>query len=135
MEQNNETIGDRIRGLRTSKKLSTNAVADITGISTGNLNEIENGKVEPGAKNLIKLSRFYGVTTDWILTGEVNGPDNVSESKAVYTCEVKMVLPDPSNELVEDLNFIRDVLEHGDPKPKAWLEGQIKWTVWKLKNW
>jgi transcriptional regulator with XRE-family HTH domain len=133
--QDTETIGSRLVKLRETRKLSQSKVARLTGIQKSNLSQIENDIVKPGADNSKKLADFFGVTTDYILRGKKTPVENASETKVTYTCEIKFLLPDPSNELVEDLNLIRDVLEHGDPQHKGWLEGELKWIAWKLKNW
>ena len=135
MIQDNETLGTRLKNLRAAKKLSQDAVAEYVGIGKGYLSDLENDNVRPGSDNLSKLADFYEVTTDYLLNGKNINTEKVSEPIPVFTCVVKFELPDPSNELVEDLNLIRDVLEHGAPKPKDWLEGQLKWTAWKLRNW
>jgi transcriptional regulator with XRE-family HTH domain len=135
LDQSTETLGTRLRKLRTAKKLSQQAVAKLAAVGKGYLSELENDNVAPGSPNLSKLADFYGVTTDYLLSGKKISTENVSEPKPVFTCIVKFELPDPSNQLVEDLNLIRDVLESNDPQPKGWLEGQIKWNAWKLRNW
>lgn len=45
-------------------------IQKATGISSGNLSDIENDKSMPSAAALISLSRELEVSIDWILTGE-----------------------------------------------------------------
>lgn len=65
-----ETIGERIRKLRKEKGITQTMVKEKTGISSGNMSEIENGRSLPSACALIELSRLFECTTDYILFGE-----------------------------------------------------------------
>ncbi len=65
-----DTIGKRIRYARKINKLSLTDVKNITGISTGNLSELENDKFAPSSNSLIAFRQMFGVSIDWILTGD-----------------------------------------------------------------
>ena len=62
-------IGKRIKQLRASKKLSQQQLADEIGSSSGYISEIESGKTIPGGTRLLSLKRFFGISIDWLLTG------------------------------------------------------------------
>lgn len=64
------SIGQRIKELRVSKKLSQKELAEKLGVSRGNVGDWESEKSKPGADALLALSRFFGVTADWLLSGE-----------------------------------------------------------------
>ncbi len=95
-------IGLRIKSLRVERGLfQKNLVKmlDIETFSRSNLSRLENGGLAPAAEVLIKLSRIFQVTTDWILTGE--GAADYAQDE--YSRDIK--------ELLEDFN--RDVkLKH-----------------------
>ncbi len=57
----------RIKELRLEKKLTQHALAKQLGINQASLSKIERGTVTPDALLLIDLSRFFHVTTDYIL--------------------------------------------------------------------
>lgn len=65
-----DTIGKRIRYARKINKLSLTDVKDKTGLSTGNLSELENDKFAPSSNALIAFRQLFNVSIDWILTGE-----------------------------------------------------------------
>ena len=65
-----DTIGKRIRYARKIRNLSLTEVKEKTGISTGNLSELENDKFAPSANSLIAFKQLLNVSIDWILTGE-----------------------------------------------------------------
>lgn len=65
-----DTIGKRIRHARKASNLTLIDIKNITGISTGNLSELENDKFLPSANALIHFKNIFNVSIDWILTGE-----------------------------------------------------------------
>lgn len=71
-----DSIGARIRKARKDKNLTLSDVREATGLSTGNLSELENNKFMPSAGALISLKNLFEVSVDWLLTGE----DPYSES-------------------------------------------------------
>lgn len=57
----------RIKELRLEKKMTQQALAKQLGINQASLSKIECGTCTPDALLLIDLSRFFHVTTDYIL--------------------------------------------------------------------
>ena len=64
-------MSERINNLRVSQGLTFEKMQKATGITQSKLIEIENGVVSD-ISDLIILSEFFGVTTDYILKGEIN---------------------------------------------------------------
>lgn len=60
-----------LRRLRKAEHLPPDKVADAVGITAERLRAIEDGNAVPDARELLRLSAFYGVSADWILKGEV----------------------------------------------------------------
>lgn len=56
-----------LKDLRLERKLSQPQLADIIGVSKGMISFWENRICEPTASNIIKLAKFFGVTTDYLL--------------------------------------------------------------------
>ena len=63
------TSGDRITRLRQAQNLARKNLASALGISLKRLENLENN-VMPDGDELLALSVFFGVTTDFILKGE-----------------------------------------------------------------
>ncbi len=63
------TIGTRIKERRKNLGFTQLNIKELTGISSGNMSDIENGKCLPTASALIKLSKTLNCSIDWILTG------------------------------------------------------------------
>ncbi len=64
-------LGRRIGALRRERGLSQAELARQLGISTSAMGMYEQGRREPSAATLVALSRTLGVTTDFLLTGEL----------------------------------------------------------------
>ena len=63
-------IGYRIKSKRKELNLTGAKIKELTGISTGNLSDIENGKVLPSATSLILLAQVFDCSIDYILLGK-----------------------------------------------------------------
>ncbi len=60
-------IGEKLRNLRTYKKLSLRQVSERLGISVSSLSAYELNEKNPSYKNLLKLARLYGVSCDYLM--------------------------------------------------------------------
>ena len=63
----NDKVGERVKQLRQEKSLSQQSVADVLGIDRSNYSKYELGKLEINNEMLIKLAKFFGVSTDYLL--------------------------------------------------------------------
>ena len=54
-------FGQRLRELRTAKKLTQETVAELIDIKPENYSRIENGLLFPKPENIVKLSKVLGV--------------------------------------------------------------------------
>lgn len=115
-----DTIGKRIRYVRKINKLSLTDVKDKTGMSTGNLSELENDKFAPSSNSLIEFRKLFGVSIDWLLTGEppvtFAKNDNINESSGLYLSEEEKELIKSYRKLDKDKRrdiqgFIHVVIE------------------------
>jgi transcriptional regulator with XRE-family HTH domain len=58
---------DRLKELRSEKNISQQCLAKQIGVSQKAIDFWEKGINEPKATNIIKLSEFFNVTTDYLL--------------------------------------------------------------------
>ena len=65
-------LGQRIAALRRQQGLSQAELAACLGISASAMGMYEQGRREPSADTLVRLARQLQVTTDFLLTGEMN---------------------------------------------------------------
>lgn len=63
-------LKDRMKEMRKKKKWSQVDLSNRSGISTGMIGGIENGTRNPSQKTLSKLAETFGVSVEWLLTGE-----------------------------------------------------------------
>jgi len=62
--------GERIKGLRKQKELTQKEVAAQLGVHASQLNKYEMGLHAPPPDKLVFLAEFFGVTVDYLLTGD-----------------------------------------------------------------
>lgn len=60
---------DRIRELRKKKGISQTQLGQEIGVSSKSISMIENGQNKPTVQQIEALSKFFGVTTDYLLFG------------------------------------------------------------------
>ena len=65
-------FGEILRELRTDKKLTQPQLAEAIGVSKSMISMWETGINEPTASNIIKLAKFFDVTTDYLLGLSLN---------------------------------------------------------------
>jgi lexA repressor len=82
----NELIGERIKLLRTAKKLSGEQLAKQLNITKSAISQWEKGKSLPNRANLIKLAEILGVDDEYLVsgTGRFTGIDQIIDETAIY---------------------------------------------------
>lgn len=71
-----ETMGERIRTLRESRRLSQDQLGGIVGVSGASISQWENGAtkyIRP--ENFLKLCAYFGVDPYWLVFGKDEQPD------------------------------------------------------------
>lgn len=65
-------LGEKLRKLRIARQLSQEQLADKLQVSRQTISKWELGESIPDTENLILLSKFYGVSIDYLLLNELN---------------------------------------------------------------
>lgn len=79
-----DTLSARARFLRESAGISQREADRLAHLTRGASGAIERGEVEkPHAETLLGLSRLYGVTIEWMLTGDGSAPPHRDVAIAV----------------------------------------------------
>jgi transcriptional regulator with XRE-family HTH domain len=68
-----DQVGDRLKRLRTRRRLTLNAVSARTGISKSTLSRLENGDRRPSLELLLALSHTYRVPLDDLVAAPAEG--------------------------------------------------------------
>ena len=63
-------MNNRLKDLRTQRKVSQNALAEALLVSRQTINSIENGKFDPSLTLAMKLTRYFEVSLDEIFVYE-----------------------------------------------------------------
>lgn len=106
-------IYDRIESLIKDRKMTKKQFCLDLSISTGNLGDWKRGKSTPSTNKLIEIAAYFGVSLDWLLTGqEVRQPSMVMEHRASYGRSIGEILKEygyPLNH--SEAAFIQEYLE------------------------
>ena len=110
-------INERLKELRNSKKLSMQELTDKVSMNFSTYQNYESGKRIPTVDALMKLSDFYGVTTDYLLGREPQKETSLREfAKAADLKELEEILVKEYLELTDKqrekvLDFLRRCIE------------------------
>lgn len=100
------SIGMRIKQRRKDLGLTQIQIKQETGISSGNMSEIENGSKLPSTPALISLSKALNCSIDWMLKGESENNENLflsDERETSLITGFRELLDEDKDELIEIL--------------------------------
>jgi transcriptional regulator with XRE-family HTH domain len=85
-----ETLGVRIRHLRENYSLSQKQMAEALSLSNVQLSRYELGSRTPDPDTIVKIAKFFNVSTDFLLgmtpsINEPTSPYNTSEAYTLYS--------------------------------------------------
>lgn len=103
-------IGERIKKRRIELGLTQTDIKEATGISSGNMSDVERGNRFPSIPTLIQLCSVLNCTSDYILTGlspiSEKITDNNIPTSVSYLIELFSSLSDDD---VDDLTALAEV--------------------------
>jgi transcriptional regulator with XRE-family HTH domain len=74
-----QTMGARLRAARTLRGLTQEALASAIKTSTFSVSKYERGELtNPQTDTLCGIARVLGVSLDWLVLGEGNGPSKAA---------------------------------------------------------
>ena len=76
-------LGARIAALRHGQNWNQQELARRLGVSPSAVGMYEQGRREPDCKTLVTLARLFGVSTDYLLTGQAKQTD-LPQLRAAY---------------------------------------------------
>ena len=79
MNINQKEIGQRIRSLRKENRLSQEELANKLNINTDHLGRLETGNRGMSIDLLAEISKYFTVSTDYILFGQKQNTDEIKE--------------------------------------------------------
>lgn len=115
-----DSLGKRVKSLRENMKLTQQDLGDIVDLHGSNVGRIENGKVFPASDVLLKMAIYFGVSCDWLLTGEDRQTkicDNADETNLIHL--YRQLSPRDKNEIQELIEFKIYKAENEKDKEKS----------------
>lgn len=109
-------LGERLRALRESVKLSQAKMAELVGVKQSSINRYESGESSPTLEVLLKYADYFDVSMDYIF-GRTENPQG-----KLYNYEPKIVRSDP-----EMLRFVEMCFD-----PKSPMNEKLKQTLIKM---
>jgi len=129
-ELNLEKIGGRIKYLRIKRDMTQAQLSEIIGLSKGNISSLEKNHYEPSAKSIIKLSKLFEVTTDWILLGNDKKTNIDLKTNSDDTIQINFKIQDEGNAAIKALLEIENINQHTFLRTVA----DLKFIAVKLKE-
>lgn len=99
-------IAQRLKQLRNEKGVNQDQVAKILDITRAAYGKIETGVNEVTVRHLLKLSDFYDVSLDWLLTGKEAKEETRRFGK--HSTDVKKML----NDMADSKTYLHGMLSH-----------------------
>ncbi len=124
---------DTFAKLLKEKKLKPIDVSKATGISPATLSDWKTGKSKPKQDKLIKIADYFGVTVDYLMTGQDNSPTEPQLTKK------------DERDIAKDMENIIQKLRNNESGPASYdgepisegdidlLAGQIELMIRRLK--
>ena len=78
-------IGQRIKEVRTGKKLTQEYLAEKTGVNVSHISNIETNKVKVSLTLLVGICNALDVTMDYLLANEYHTPTSATEKELFNT--------------------------------------------------
>lgn len=119
------TIGSRLKDARKRCNLTLKDVKEMTGISTGNLSELENDVKQPSSQTLVLLKQVYGISIDWVLTGEISSHNEKLLDDEYVNIIRELVKENQQEELKILLEFLNFRYEKSRIKCKSTYSTQL----------
>ena len=126
-------MNDTFAKLLKEKKLKPIDVSKATGISPATLSDWKTGKSKPKQDKLIKIADYFGVTVDYLMTGQDNSPTEPQLTKK------------DERDIAKDMENIIQKLRNNESGPASYdgepisegdidlLAGQIELMIRRLK--
>lgn len=73
---NYELIGDNIRDLRLERKYTQECLANMVGVNTSHISNIENHRTNISLPTLVRVCNALNTTVDYIIRHEYSTPDS-----------------------------------------------------------
>lgn len=127
-------LKDKLKHLRKEHKMNQADLAEALGVHQTYVSAIERGKQKPGRDTLIKLSKIFDVTIDYLTGTDTNDKPKYSESEKHFVSEYTKLFPSELSMKVSEVveNYKADTDEAVLTKEEA--EEAIKYIKYLLSQ-
>ncbi len=80
-------IGQRIKEIRTGRKLTQESLASLTGVNVSHISNIETNKVKISLTLLVGICNALDITIDYLLENEYHSPASVVEINVIKSMQ------------------------------------------------
>lgn len=87
-------LNQKIRELRLLRSISQVELANILGVTKQSVSNWENDNIQPSIEMLIKLSDYFGVSTDYLLGLEKDEKIDVSGLPTEFATHIRQLIED-----------------------------------------
>lgn len=105
------SIKERVRSLAKSNNISLPILEETLGFGAGTISKWD--KSTPKADKLNMVARYFGVSMNYLLTGEEDHTDNATSAEPQLTARDK-------RDIAKDLNNIMEKLTSGEDGPASY---------------
>lgn len=92
-------IGDKLKELRENKGLVQTELSNLLNIKQGSYSNYELNKREPDIETIIKIAKFYNITTDYLLGYQKeDNKENLTNEEIKIINDLKRILSNKKNE-------------------------------------
>ncbi len=96
-------FGDRLQELRNKTNLRQEDVAKKIGVGRTTYAMYEQGKREPDYETLLKIAELFGVSTDYLLTGQ----EKTDSEKNLFFFDMEGLTEQEIEEIKKHIEFIK----------------------------
>ena len=87
-------LNERIRQLRVERGLSQVDLAEILGVSKQSISNWENDNIQPSIEMLLKISKTFSVSTDYLLGIDSRRYLEVTKLPSSYISHIQQLIED-----------------------------------------
>jgi len=104
------SVGERIRNLRTSKNITQDQLSELLEINPSHLSNIERGRTKMSTDTLVNISRSLNVSIDYLIFGDITL--EFDQYTNIALLEIKELLKDKNkNDFNTFMAFIKNCIE------------------------
>ncbi len=72
-------FGDKLKELRTSKKISQEGFGELFGVSKGTISSWESSRTEPPYEIMLEIAKYFGVTPNYLFDFTQEDMDRIEQ--------------------------------------------------------